>query len=97
MRRNSIAGLVLAVALGFLTNGCQDTKARQENDQLKARVAELEKENTDLGGKVDGLAKENSALASENERLKAAKTPPKKNSKSKHHKRSSKRSASSSN
>src|SRR5882757_940485 len=83
MRRNSIAGLVLAVALGFLTNGCQDTKARQENDQLKARVAELEKEN--------------SALASENERLKATKTPPKKNSKSKHHKRSSKRSASSSN
>ena len=97
MRRNRIASLVLAAALGLPMMGCQDTKARQENDQLKVRVAELEKENTDLGGKVDGLAKENSALASENERLKAAKTPPKKALKSKHHKRSSKRSASSSN
>jgi len=36
---------------------------------------------------VDGLAKENSALASENEKLKAAKTPAKKATKSKHHKR----------
>lgn len=94
MRKNSIASLVLAGALGLSMMGCQDTKARQENDQLKARVAELEKENTDLGGKVDALAKENSALASENERLKAAKTPPKKASKGKHHKRSSKRAAS---
>jgi regulator of replication initiation timing len=86
MRRNGIASLLLLVTLGWTLTGCQDTKARQENDQLKARVAELEKENTDLGSKVDSLAKENSALASENERLKAAKTPPKKSAKSKHRK-----------
>jgi outer membrane murein-binding lipoprotein Lpp len=95
MRRNGITSLLLVVTLGWTLGGCQDTKARQENDQLKARVAELEKENTDLGSKVDGLAKENSALASENERLKAAKTPPKKAAKNKHRKH--KRSTSSSN
>jgi regulator of replication initiation timing len=96
MRKDTIASLVLAATLALPLIACQDTKARQENDQLKAHVAELEKENTDLGSKVDGLAKENSALATENERLKA-KTPPKKVSKSKHHKRSSKRAASSAN
>jgi regulator of replication initiation timing len=84
MRTNGIANLLLVVTLGLSMMGCQDTKARQENDQLKAQVAELQKENADLSGRVDGLAKENSSLASENERLKAAKTPPKKSTKSKH-------------
>ncbi len=83
MRKNRIGSLVLAVALGLPLIACQDTKARQENEQLKARVAELEKDNADLSGKVDGLAKENSALASENEKLKAAQKP-KKAAKGKH-------------
>jgi regulator of replication initiation timing len=88
MRKNSIGSVVLAAALGLPLIACQDTKARQENEQLKTHVAELEKENTDLNGKVDGLAKENSALASENERLKASKAPAKKAAKqSKHRKR----------
>src|SRR5580704_2826938 len=84
MRKSVIASLFLVVVLGLPLVGCQDTKARQENDQLKAQVAELQKENADLSSKVDGLAKENSALASENEKLKAAKAskPPKKSSKS---------------
>jgi regulator of replication initiation timing len=91
MRKNRMGSLLLAMALGLPLIACQDTKARQENDQLKARVAELEKENTDLGGKVDGLAKENSALASENEKLKASQKPAKKAAKGKHrkHKRTS--------
>jgi cell division protein FtsB len=84
MRTNGIANLLLVVTLGLSMMGCQDTKARQENDQLKAQVAELQKENADLSSRVDGLAKENSSLASENERLKAAKTPPRKSAKSKH-------------
>jgi len=90
MRKNAIVRLLLLVTLGLPLIGCQDTKARQENEQLKAQVAELQKENADLSGRVDGLAKENSALASENEKLKAAKTsktPPKKSSKSKHKRR----------
>ena len=86
MRKNGIASVVLAAALGLPLIACQDTKARQENEQLKARVSELEKENTDLGGKVDGLAKENSALASENEKLKASQKAPKKTAKGKKHK-----------
>ena len=86
MRKNGIAGLLLVVVLGLPLIGCQDTKARQENDQLKTQVAELQKENADLSSRVDGLAKENSALASENEKLKAAKSPAKKATKSKHRK-----------
>jgi regulator of replication initiation timing len=87
MRKNAIARLLLVVTLGLPLIGCQDTKARQENEQLKTQVAELQKENADLSSRVDGLAKENSALASENEKLKAAKTSPKKSSKSKHKRR----------
>src|ERR1700730_3502992 len=89
MRKNAIARLLLVLTLLLPLIGCQDTKARQENDQLKAQVAELQKENADLSSKVDGLAKENSALASENEKLKAAKVSktPKKSSKSKRKRR----------
>jgi len=36
--------------------GCEDTKARQENEQLKAHVAELVKENGNLGNRVDELS-----------------------------------------
>ena len=97
MRKNSIAGLVFALFLGLSPTGCQDTKARQENDQLKAHVAELEKDNTDLNTRVDALAKENSSLASENEKLKAAAVHPKKSAKGKHRKRASKPAASNSN
>ncbi len=83
MRKNAIAGAFLALMLGFSLAGCQDTKTLQENQQLKTHIADLEKENTDLSARVDGLAKENSALSAENEKLKAAKTPPKKNAKGK--------------
>ena len=86
MRKNGVAILLLAVSLGLPLAACQDTKARQENDQLKAQVAELQKENADLSSKVDGLAKENSDLASENEKLKAPKKSTKKSTKGKHHK-----------
>jgi len=90
MRKNGLVNLLLVAMLGLAMTGCQDTKARQENDQLKTQVAELQKENTDLSTRVDALAKENSALSSENEKLKA-KTPPKKSksTKSKHRKHKS--------
>ena len=50
--------------------GCEDTKARQENEPLKAHVAELVKESGDLGNRVDALTQENAALRQENEQLK---------------------------
>src|SRR5215470_8492496 len=70
MHKKTVAGLVLAAALGASLLGCQDTKARKENEQLKAQVLELQKENGDLGNRIDTLTKENAALRDENERLK---------------------------
>jgi regulator of replication initiation timing len=71
MRKNGAAILLLAVSLGFPLAACQDTKARQDNEQLKGQLADLQKQNADLSGRVDALAKENSDLSAENEKLKA--------------------------
>ncbi|HEY2823335.1 MAG TPA: hypothetical protein VGJ06_19985 [Candidatus Acidoferrum sp.] len=71
MRKNSVASLLLAASLGLPMAACQDTKARQENEQLKTQLADIQKQNTDLSGRVDALAKENSDLSAENEKLKA--------------------------
>jgi regulator of replication initiation timing len=78
-------GLLFAVALGLSLIGCEDTdtKARQENEQLKAHVAGLVKESGDLGNRVDALTQENAALKQENEQLKR-KAKTKKTKKSKH-------------
>jgi regulator of replication initiation timing len=78
MRKNSVASLLLAASLGLPMAACQDTKARQENEQLKTQLADVQKQNTDLSGRVDALAKENSDLSAENEKLKAQIPHPKK-------------------
>ncbi len=88
MRKNNMAGLLFAVALGLSLIGCEDTKARQENEQLKAHVAELVKESGDLGNRVDALTQENASLKQENEQLKK-KANTKKTKKSKHHRSTS--------
>ena len=92
MRKNTIGSLLLAVALGLPLIACEDTKARQENEQLKAHVAELVKDNGDLGNRVDALTEENAALKQENERLKAKKTKTK-SSKTRHHRHAAKSTA----
>jgi cell division protein FtsB len=86
MRKNTVVSLLLGVAV-LLLIGCEDTKARQENEQLKVHVAELVKENGNLGNRVDELTQENATLKQENEQLKRAKT--KKTKKSKHHRSTS--------
>jgi regulator of replication initiation timing len=96
MRKNTIASLTLALALGLPLIACQDTKARQENEQLKARVSELEKENADLESRVDNLTKDNAGLAAENEQLKTKSARTKKTPKSKRHRRAARRAANSS-
>jgi len=85
MRKNAIVCLVFALTLFLPLMGCEDTKARQENEQLKAQVAGLVKESTDLGNRVDELTKENTALKQENEQLKQRAKAKKKTKKSKHH------------
>jgi regulator of replication initiation timing len=91
-----MASLLLAAALALPLIACEDTKARQENEQLKARVAELVKDSGDLGNQVDSLTQENTALKQENERLKAKKTRTK-SSKTKHHRHTANRAATSPN
>jgi len=71
MRKKSVVKLLLAASLALPLAACQDTKARQENDQLKGQLADIQKQNTDLSSRVDALAKENSDLSAENEKLKA--------------------------
>ena len=96
MRKNTMSSLLFAAALGLPLIACEDTKARQENEQLKAHVAELVKDSGDLGNQVDSLTQENTALKQENERLKAKKTRTK-SSKTKHHRHTANRAATSPN
>ena len=84
MRKNTIAGLALAAVLSLSLAACQDTKAQQENVQLKTRLSELEKDNGDLQNRIDALTQENSDLKAENEGLKAKKTKAKKTASHKH-------------
>jgi FtsZ-binding cell division protein ZapB len=69
--KNTWAGLVLAVVLGSSLTACKDTKTLQENEQLTAKVAELQKENGQLGNNLETLTVARDALTKENEALKA--------------------------
>jgi len=84
MRKYTLVSLPLLAALVLSLMGCEDTKARQENEALKVHVAELVKENGNLGNRVDELTQENATLKQENEQLKK-RAKPKKATKSKHH------------
>ena len=91
MRKNTVLSLLFALALVLSMMGCEDTKARQENEQLKAHVAELVKEGGDLQSRVAELTQENAALKQQNDQLKrtANTKKSKKSKKSKHHRSSS--------
>jgi cell division protein FtsB len=84
MGKKTIASLALLLALGLSLAACQDTKARQENTQLKAHLSQLEKDNGDLQNRLDALTQENADLKQENEKLKAKKAKPKKTARHKH-------------
>jgi FtsZ-binding cell division protein ZapB len=70
-RKNTWALLVLAAALSLPLTGCKDTKALQENELLKAQVAELQKENGQVGNDLETMTTARDALTKENEKLKA--------------------------
>jgi regulator of replication initiation timing len=84
LRKNAIANLVLAGALGLSMIACEDTKARQENEKLKAQLSQMEKDNGDLQNHIDALTQENAELKQENEKLKAKKVRKKNTAKRKH-------------
>jgi peptidoglycan hydrolase CwlO-like protein len=76
MRKNTLAGLVAVVVLSLSLTACKDTKTLQENEQLKAQVAELQKENGQLGNNIETLTAARDALTKENQALQAEiKTP----------------------
>jgi phage shock protein A len=77
MRKHSLAGLLVAMALGLSLTACQDpfgSKARQENEQLKSQVAALQKENAELRSHVDELTTAHNGLMRENDELRAENT-----------------------
>jgi peptidoglycan hydrolase CwlO-like protein len=69
-RKHTWATLVVA-ALILPLAACKDTKTQQENDQLKAHVAELQKENGQVGNDLETVTADRDALKQENEKLKA--------------------------
>ena len=70
-RKNTWGLLVLAAVLSLPLTGCKDTKTLQENEQLKAQVAELQKENGQVGNDLETMTAARDALTKENEKLKA--------------------------
>jgi uncharacterized protein (DUF3084 family) len=71
---------------------CKDTKTLQENDQLKAQVADLQKQNGEMGNNLetvtaarDALEKQNESLQAEIQGLKSNKKTKKKVSSKRHH------------
>lgn len=70
-RKNTWAIFAMAVVLSLPLSACKDTKTLQENEQLKAQVAELQKENGQVGNDLETMTAARDALAKENEKLKA--------------------------
>ena len=71
MRKNTWARIAMAIALSLPLTACKDEKTLQENEQLKAQVAELQKENSQLGNDLETMKVTHDALTKENEKLKA--------------------------
>src|SRR6266481_5143042 len=70
-RKNTRAIFAMAVVLSMPLAACKDTKTLQENEQLKAQVAELQKENVQLRNDLETITAARDALTKENEALKA--------------------------
>jgi len=70
-RKSTWTGLAVTILLGLPLAACKDTKTLEENEQLKAQVAELQKENGQLGNDLETVTAARDTLAKENETLKA--------------------------
>jgi len=70
-RKSTLASLAVAIALSLSLAACKDTKTLQENEQLKAQVADLQKQNGEMGNNLETVTAARDALVKENESLKA--------------------------
>ena len=70
-RKNIWAMLAVTVVLSLPLIACKDTKTLQENEQLKAHVADLQKENGQVGNDLETITAARDALTKENAKLKA--------------------------
>jgi cell division septum initiation protein DivIVA len=70
-RKTTLASLAVAVALSLSLSACKDTKTLQENEQLKAQVADLQKQNGEMGNNLETVTAARDALMKENESLQA--------------------------
>ena len=73
--KSTWAGLAAAVVLSLSLAACKDTKTLQENEQLKAKVADLQRENGQLGNNIETVTADRDALMKENAALKAQAKP----------------------
>ena len=70
-RKNAWAGLAVAVVLSLPLTACKDAKTLEENEQMKAQVAELQKEIGQLRNELETVTAARDALTKENEELKS--------------------------
>jgi cell division protein FtsB len=70
-RKSTLASLVVAVVLSLSLTACKDTKTLQDNERLKAQVADLQKQNGEMGNNLETVTAARDALVQENEALKA--------------------------
>lgn len=70
-RKSTLATLVVAVVLSFSLTACKDSKTLQENEQLKAQVADLQKQIGEMGNNLETVTSARDALMKENDSLQA--------------------------
>jgi FtsZ-binding cell division protein ZapB len=76
-RKNTWVRFAVAVVLSLPLTACKDTKTLQENEQLKAHAAELQKENGQLQNDLEAMTADRDELKKENDKLQAQLKAPK--------------------
>ena len=69
--KNTWVKLAVALALSLPLAACKDTKTLQENEQLKAHLADAQKENGQLRNDLDAMTAARDELTKQNEALQA--------------------------
>lgn len=68
-RRNTWAMIAVAAVLSLPLAACKDAKTEQETQQLKAQVAQLQKENGQAVNDLESMTADRDALKKENDQL----------------------------